>query len=187
MNTICPKCRAVRPADTTAPDWQCPSCGVAYAKAGGAAPVAPRLRSAHTRSDGAGLPWRKVLMVIAIVYGAWAGFNNFKGRSGGGEAISIASRVGGTLSTEQLTALASSNQPSDVMFYTAPWCPYCASAKQWMAQYGFKYEECDIQVRSDCASQLRTMSDGVPYLIVKGHHMKDGFDAHEFIAALKNK
>jgi len=29
----CPKCRHVRAANEVAPDWQCPKCGVAYAKA----------------------------------------------------------------------------------------------------------------------------------------------------------
>src|SRR5262245_25915678 len=28
----CPKCKYVRSAAETAPDWQCPKCGVAYAK-----------------------------------------------------------------------------------------------------------------------------------------------------------
>jgi uncharacterized protein len=28
----CPKCRHVRAANEVAPDWQCPKCGVAYAK-----------------------------------------------------------------------------------------------------------------------------------------------------------
>jgi uncharacterized Tic20 family protein len=28
----CPKCKYVRTAGETAPDWQCPKCGVAYAK-----------------------------------------------------------------------------------------------------------------------------------------------------------
>ena len=28
----CPKCRYVRTATDTSPDWQCPKCGVAYAK-----------------------------------------------------------------------------------------------------------------------------------------------------------
>jgi hypothetical protein len=32
----CPKCRHVRAANEVAPDWQCPKCGVAYAKAAGA-------------------------------------------------------------------------------------------------------------------------------------------------------
>jgi len=187
MTTICPKCRAVRPADTSAPDWQCPSCGVAYAKAGGSAPMPARASSAADRSEGTGIPWGKLLMVLAIAYGAWAGYQNFKARSGG-DMSSIASRIGGNTSTEQLAALAATTQPGDVLFYTAPWCPYCAQAKSWLAQYGFKYEECDIQARSECASQLRALGgDGVPYLVVKGHHMKDGFDSEEFVAALNNK
>jgi len=29
---VCPKCGHVREPDTAAPDWQCPACGIAYAK-----------------------------------------------------------------------------------------------------------------------------------------------------------
>ncbi len=32
MNTVCPKCSYERTAADTAPDWQCPACGIAYAK-----------------------------------------------------------------------------------------------------------------------------------------------------------
>lgn len=32
MSVICPKCKYVRTATDQAPGWQCPSCGVAYAK-----------------------------------------------------------------------------------------------------------------------------------------------------------
>jgi hypothetical protein len=41
--TICPKCQYRRTAGETAPDWQCPACGVAYGKAlrDGAPPVPP--------------------------------------------------------------------------------------------------------------------------------------------------
>lgn len=189
MPRICPKCRSVRPADTSEPEWQCPACGVAYAKAAGGPSAAPSPPVTQTTSatTARGIPWGKLLIVLSIAYGAWAGFQNFKSRSGG-ELTSIASRIGSNLSGEQLTALAASNQASDVVFFTAPWCPYCTQAKSWMAQYGFKYEECDIQVRSECASQLRGVGgDGVPYLVVKGHHMKDGFDSDEFVASLKNK
>jgi hypothetical protein len=35
--TICPKCSQVRPKDATNPEWQCPACGVCYAKVGAAA------------------------------------------------------------------------------------------------------------------------------------------------------
>jgi hypothetical protein len=35
VSTICPKCGHRRPARSTAPDWQCPACGIAYAKYAG--------------------------------------------------------------------------------------------------------------------------------------------------------
>lgn len=36
----CPKCRHVRTAADSGPDWQCPKCGIAYAKFGQPAPAA---------------------------------------------------------------------------------------------------------------------------------------------------
>jgi glutaredoxin len=70
--------------------------------------------------------------------------------------------------------------------YSADWCPNCRAAKGWMQQYGFKYDECNVETSSACASQLKTLDPqgGVPYLIVRGQHMKDGFDSNQFLAAL---
>lgn len=42
--TICPKCDHVRPKDATNPEWQCPACGVCYAKAGSPAEPMPDSR-----------------------------------------------------------------------------------------------------------------------------------------------
>jgi uncharacterized Tic20 family protein len=44
----CPKCRHVRAANEVAPDWQCPKCGVAYAKAAGAQSPAPAAAATAT-------------------------------------------------------------------------------------------------------------------------------------------
>ena len=53
MSQVCPKCSYARkPADASVPDWQCPSCGIAYAKftAAKAAPaVAPVARELFAR------------------------------------------------------------------------------------------------------------------------------------------
>jgi glutaredoxin len=188
MPTICPKCRTLRPADTTVPDWQCPACGVAYAKAGGDALAVPAVRRAQAAqaavaSDGllASVPWGKLLACAAIVYGAWLGFH----RSGAGTGAG-SSRLGANLTVEQLAQLAASSQPSDVLMYSATWCPSCSAAKSWMGQYGFKAQVCEIDKDSDCLSQLKALDPqgGVPYVIVKGHHMKDGFNSDEFVAAL---
>ena len=56
MPTICPHCHHVRLAHETAPEWQCPSCGVAYYKA--------------AKAKTSGIPWGKWLMIAAILYGA---------------------------------------------------------------------------------------------------------------------
>lgn len=71
--TVCAKCRHLRPVDSPAPAWQCPACGVAYAKASvDIAPVgaARPLRTVRTRS---GLPWRTLLIVAAVAAGLWWG------------------------------------------------------------------------------------------------------------------
>lgn len=195
MPTICPKCRTLRPADATVPDWQCPACGVAYAKAGGDASAVPAVRRAQAAhvvgashrggdSDGllASVPWGKLLACAAIVYGAWLGFH----RSGAGTGSAGNSRLGANPTIEQLAQLAASSQASDVLMYSATWCPNCTAAKGWMGQYGFKAQVCEIDKDSSCLSQLKVLDPqgGVPYVIVKGHHMKDGFNSDEFVAAL---
>ena len=190
MTTLCPKCHHVRQATETSPAWQCPACGVAYAKAADAA-RAPSLpmtaQPAISVRAHAGLPWGKLLMVAVLVWAAWAGQRAYKNREPGGAVSSLVSTLGAAPSVEQLAGLGASAQAGDVLFYGAPWCPYCTSAKGWMGQYRFKYEECDIQTRTECADQLTALgSDGVPYLIVKGHHMKRGFDSHESIVACRH-
>jgi glutaredoxin len=173
MPTICPHCQTVRPEGTKVLDWQCPSCGKAYAKAGGGMPTRTpqRAASAGTVSAGSSIPWGKLLAGLAIAYGAWVGWH----------------KVGGsTPSVEQLDQLAASRQASDVLMYSAAWCPNCTAAKSWMGQNGFKYEECDIDKDSACMSALRALDPqgGVPYLIVRGQHMKDGFDSEQFLVVL---
>ena len=133
------------------------------------------------------IPWAKLVLVLAVTYGAWVGLHRTPGGAPGATPASLAGKFSANPNPEQLTALAASTTSSDVLMYTAPWCSYCAAAKGWLAQYGFKYQECDIQASSACLGQHKALDaqGGVPYLIVKGRHMKDGFDSDEFIAALR--
>jgi glutaredoxin len=63
--------------------------------------------------------------------------------------------------------------------------PIAPPPNKWMHTYGFRYQECDVEKSASCAAEFQRFgSDGVPYLVVKGHHMKDGFDSDEFVAAL---
>jgi glutaredoxin len=198
MPTICPKCRAVRPENAAAPAWQCPACGVAYAKAGGDATAAPSVERARAAERGqarrdagegllASIPWGKLVALVFICYGGWIGYQHSAGRAGDGAGqVSRAGQMGGSFSEQDLRQIAAKAQASDVVFYTAPWCPHCRAAHAWLDQYGFKYERCDIEASSDCKAQLQRLDPqgGVPYLIVKGQHMKEGFDAAQLVAVL---
>lgn len=190
MTTICPKCRMIRPENTDAPSWQCPGCGVAYVKAS-AAMASPPFETSQVRPHYAaprrGIPWGKWLSLLVLAWGIYATYQVLQKRSGAGDRIgSIASRLGARPSPDQLAALAASARPDDVLIYSADWCPNCREAKNWMAQYGFQYEQCDIDKGAGCQAQLASLGgDGIPYLVVKGHHMRDGFDSDEFIAAMQ--
>lgn len=69
MPTICPKCAHVRPADAGNPDWQCPACGVCYAKA--ASRPAPRRQDEPVEvKQGWDLATpAKILLVVVLGWG----------------------------------------------------------------------------------------------------------------------
>jgi glutaredoxin len=84
-----------------------------------------------------------------------------------------------------LHALAATVQASEVVMYSTSECPYCVQAKSWLNQYGFALTECNMSVDKQCVREFNSYgADGTPFLIVRGHQMKDGFDSDEFIAAL---
>ncbi len=125
---------------------------------------------------------RKFVLVAVIAMGAWVGI-----RSHHHGLQSIGASISGDVSEEELKRLSSKVGQGDVVIYTTTECPYCAQAKAWMTQYGFAYTECDTEASQSCADDFaRLHGNGVPYLIVRGHHMKDGFDSDEFVAALRD-
>ena len=189
MFTTCPKCQHERQPNETAPDWQCPACGVAYSKAADAGrnpvPSAPStVRLAGAASASGSIPWGKLILIVALIYGAWTGVNVVLNK----HAISsMGAGISGNVSAAELTALSAKVQAGEVVMYTTTSCPYCAQARSWLNQYGFIFTECDAEASPECAQQLQALGgNGVPYLIVKGRHMKDGFDSEEFVAALRS-
>jgi glutaredoxin len=194
MTITCAKCHHLRELHEQAPSWQCPACGVAYAKAADSrgpavlnnrtAPIRPERRTAWTR-------W---LGFAAIAYGAYAGIKTVLKRQGGSDGLSsFAGKFGtGSTSSDDLRILAAATAQADVVIYSTSWCPNCKAAKQWMSAQGFAFTECDVEKSASCAAELQAHygssgDQGVPYLVVRGHHMKDGFDSDEFIAALKGR
>ena len=177
MPTICPKCQHVRPVDTTAPDWQCPACGVAYVKAAEAANAARRPAPRpviYQAVPERRVAWGKWIAVLVLAYGAWAGYRLSTERHGGGDGHS------------DMPTLAAGVRAEEVVMYTTTQCTYCAQAKGWLRQNGFAFTECNVEKDTSCEAGLRaTGSYGVPTLLVRGQLMANGFDSEEFVALLQ--
>jgi uncharacterized membrane protein YhaH (DUF805 family) len=77
VGKVCPKCSYIRTAHETAPDWQCPGCGVAYAKAGGAAASASATAPQGYAPARSAAPSGPIEAVIA----ALKGYVDFAGRA----------------------------------------------------------------------------------------------------------
>jgi glutaredoxin len=191
MPTACPKCHHIRhPSESSVPDWQCPACGVAYVKAadaaqGRAAPAGRQPKQAAAKPAFPGVPWAGLVVVLAVVVGAWFGHKvvrnkAFAGGTGSAESASA------DLTDPQIHALAATVKSDEVVMYSTTDCTYCAQAKSWLSQYGFPLSECNMTTTPHCEQEFKALgADGTPYLIVRGHHMKNGFDSDEFLAALR--
>lgn len=90
------------------------------------------------------------------------------------------------LTGEQIAALAAGVREGDVVMYTTTECPYCGQARSWLNGHGIAFKDCNMSNERSCARELDAHGgDGVPYLVVRGHHMRDGFDSDELLAALQ--
>ena len=67
----CPKCGYTRKFGETAPEWQCPSCGIAYAKADAGVDARSPAR-AVSGSAGSGGAGKFIMLLVAIAaVAAW--------------------------------------------------------------------------------------------------------------------
>jgi len=130
--------------------------------------------------------WVKWLVASAIAYGAWSGYQSSVRHRAGGALGSIGASLRSDVSEADLRALAAGVKSGDVTLYTTTDCPYCTQAKGWLNQYSFAYTECNAETRPECASDLHAHGAlGVPFLLVRGRPMHNGFDSDEFVALLK--
>jgi glutaredoxin len=187
MTAICPKCRHLRQPNETVPDWQCPACGVAYAKAGDAGRGVGTASQSYRRLDGndSGFAWCKLLLLAVVLWGAWAGWQSWQGG-----ALSGGGTVNQSSAAQKISALAAKVSAGDVVMYSTSVCPYCAQAKGWLNQNSFAFTECNMTNSSSCEQEFKSLGgDGTPFLVVrhggKVSYMKDGFDSEEFLALLR--
>jgi glutaredoxin len=190
MPVTCPKCRHVRQPHETAPDWQCPACGVAYVKAAEAMQPAgrPAERSRPAPiADGRDIPWGKLILFFVFAGVVWATLQ--AGHNKAGSASNIMAGTAARSSFAGMNALASTVGPGDVVMYSTTECGYCTQARRWLDEYGFTFTECNMSLDSRCETEFRQLgARGTPYLVInrggKTYHMKNGFDSDEFLGLL---
>ena len=148
VSRICPHCNYARKADDNAPDWQCPSCERAYAKAGGDLPPAGLREYAPNgpaeRRGGFGR-WLLVLLVFGAAL--WLGRSWFHAPA---------------VSSNDMAA----GQP-EVHLYATDWCGYCKMTREFFAANGIRYTEHDIEKSSEALKEHRKLGgNGVPLIVV---------------------
>ncbi len=148
MSRICPHCNYARKPADQAPDWQCPSCEKAYAKAGGALPpeglrtYGANVRSGHRAGIGR---WLLVLLVFGAAL--WFGRSLFHSPLPSGAAVAA-------------------TQPA-VRLYATDWCGYCKLTRAFFAANGIQYVEYDIEKSSEALKEHRKLGgNGVPLIVV---------------------
>ena len=149
MSQICPHCNYARQAADQAPDWQCPSCAKAYAKAGGSLPPEGLRQYAAVTPERRGGMGKWLLVGLAVGAAVWFGRPLLHHR---GEVAAMAS--------------ASTEQP-EVVLYATSWCGYCKMTREFFAANGIRYTEQDIEQSSTAYKAHRNLGgNGVPLVVV---------------------
>ncbi|STQ89145.1 glutaredoxin family protein [Iodobacter fluviatilis] len=114
-----------------------------------------------------------LLIIAGVLQFTWKHYSNNKSNT--------------EYSTNQMSQLASAVKPGEVTMYSTTECAYCSEAKSWLNQNGFAFTECNMTIDQRCQQEFNAYGAvGTPFLIVRGHQMKDGFDSDEFLQALSS-
>ena len=68
-----------------------------------------------------------------------------------------------------------------VKIYTKTWCPYCAAAKELLAQKGVAFEEVEITGKPGARDEMIAKAGGrstVPQIFIGGRHVGGSDDLH---------
>lgn len=150
MSQLCPHCNYARKADDNAPDWQCPSCERAYAKAGGSLPPEGLRQFSAATSERRGGAGKWLLVLLAFGAAFWFGRPLMQHHG-------VAA-----------TAANSGSQP-EVILYATDWCGYCKMTREFFAANGISYTERDIEKSSAALSEHKKLGgNGVPLIVVGG-------------------
>ncbi len=198
MVAKCPKCSHVRTAaDSGVPDWQCPRCGIAYAKFADGAPLATRaLAPSTTPSSSVSLIAACILIVVAAfgyyIYDKHAKPSAFvegeRLEAGNPAFYGTKERGGPVLRITPVTAigLAEISSSAQVVMFATSWCPYCAQARALLEKKKVRYTELDIERNEQAKDFLERVMGlrGFPTIVI-GNRVTLGFSEENILASLR--
>jgi glutaredoxin len=169
MSRICPNCNYARKLADSAPDWQCPSCEIAYNKGMGAAHSEnygrPSLALTPVSRSGSGL-LRWIFLVVAIGTGVWVSKPVWQTRA-------------------QVSVVKAGAMQPVVVLYSTAWCGYCTATRDFFQANGIQFDELDIEKSAaGYEGHKKLGGNGVP-LIVVGDSVIRGYNEAELRSSLK--
>jgi len=167
----CPKCRYERQPSDSTPDWQCPSCGIAYSKAEGPMPAqegsAPRPRGGGSETNGGAAKW---IVTILAVAGIWALFARPWQHS--------------IIDYQRGAVAAATTEQPEVIMYATTWCPYCKQARNFFDRHGIVYVEYDVERNGKAWRENKRLGGGGVPTIVVGDEVVSGFSEQQLAKLL---
>jgi glutaredoxin len=178
MTEPCPKCHYTRRPEDTAPDWECPNCGIAIAK-----------YLAHQQQTLANTPqikwvpgapsqlemqrritlWGFMLAAACILYGLFH----------------LIGKPDVPLNDPKTRAAIFAHTDHKVVMYSTSWCPYCAMTREYFKSRNIDYLERDIErdAEADRIYQEVLHAEGIPVIVI-GDEVIMGYDEEAISEAL---
>lgn len=150
MSPVCPKCHYQRQPSDTNPEWQCPSCHVAYSKVLLPGDIGEAYRA---RAHYSAVPQSSYFVGKGFVLAVLLGLVFFVYRH-----YPDPSRI----------STAAAAQP-EIILYGTERCGYCAAARQFFDRHGIAYQNLDVDRSFDAQSEFKRLGGrGVPLFVIDG-------------------
>ena len=150
MSRLCPKCHYQRQPTDHNPEWQCPSCHVAYNKVVAPGDIAGtfRARGSYSPVSRKSSPIGKGVAMMAALVLAFFGYRHYS-----------------NVSSEPQVAAA---QP-EIILYGTESCGYCIQARKFFAHNGIEYQNMDVERSFEASTEFKRLGGrGVPLFVIDG-------------------
>lgn len=179
MLRICPKCSYVRKETDDCPEWQCPSCQVAYNKAGGHAGARNKntVRNSRISQVNEGSTSNAGKWLIALVIFSGVSLQSYISHKNAKKQEAIAAQ--NLKLAEASKTPGQTRQQPVIILYGTDWCGYCAAARSFFKENGIAYRDLDVEKsKEDYNAYKQLGKNGIPIITIDSD-VVEGFDESE--------